>query len=215
MTELSILSRQTEALLGGTFEWCFVKSGSVTLMDASDYGGTQGGMNQVADFAIAKYLITNSQYKTFVDHPNGFKNPQWWDYSSQAAQWRKDHNYPKPTVFAGADLPRTRVSWFDSMAFCNWLSAELVLKIRLPTEQEWQRAAIGDASWNYPWGNEIDATRGNYVNHVGKVSVGGSFPDGQSPFGIMDMIGNLWEWSLTIWGTDSTDINGYNHRVFR
>ena len=215
MIDLEGLSIKTESLLGKPFEWCFVKGGSVNLINASDYGGTRGGTYRVEDFAIAKYLITNAQYKIFIDHPNGFNNSQWWDFSPQATQWRKDHSHPKPTAFAGAELPRTRVSWFDSIAFCNWLSAELVLKIRLPTEQEWQRAAIGDTSWRYPWGNEIDETRGNYANRVEKVSVGGSFPDGKSPFGVMDMIGNLWEWNLTTWGTDSTDLSGYTYRIIR
>ena len=215
MIDLESLSKKTATFLGEPFEWCFVKGGLVNLINASDYGGTWGGTYQVGDFAIAKYLITNVQYKTFIDHPNGFKNPQWWDYSSQAAQCRKDHSQPKPTAFAGTDLPRTRVSWFDSMAFCNWLSDEMAVEIRLPTEQEWQRAAIGDTGWRYPWGNEIDETRGNFANRVGKVSVGGSFPNGRSPFGVMDMIGNLWEWTLTTWGTDSTDLNGYIYRVIR
>ena len=215
MIDLELLLKQTELLLGEPFEWCLVTGGSVTLIDASDYGSTQGGIYRVADFAIAKYLITNAQYQKFIDHPNGFINSKWWDFSPQATQWRKDHSHPKPTAFAGTDLPRTRVSWFDSMALCNWLSDGLAVKICLPTEQEWQRAAIGDTGWRYPWGNEVDETRGNFANRVGKVSVGGSFPNGQSPFGVMDMIGNLWEWNLTTWETDSTDLSGYTYRIIR
>lgn len=213
--ELITLSLQTEFILGSPMEWCHVTSGIVTLIDASHYGGTKGGTYQVDNFAIAKYLITNSQYKKFLDHPNGFSNLQWWEFSPEAIQWRKGHPNPKPTAFEGADLPRTRVSWFDSIAFCNWLSAELTMRIRLPTEQEWQHASIGDTGWSYPWGNEIDETRGNFSNRVGKVSVPGSFPNGQSPFGAMDMIGNLWEWCLTTWGTDSTALNGYTYRIMR
>ena len=213
--ELFALSRQTESILTSPFEWCYVTGGTVTLLDASHYGGTTGGTYQVADFAIAKYLITNAQYKKFIEHPTGFCNPQWWDFSPPGIQWRKDHGNPKPTAFAGTDLPCTRVSWFDSVAFCNWLSAELNVHIRLPREQEWQRAAVGDTGWSYPWGNELDETRANYANRVGKVSVVGSFPAGQSPFGVMDMIGNLWEWCLTTWGNDSTDLNGYTYRVYR
>ena len=216
MLNPEFLSQQTQTLLGAPFEWCFVKGGSITLMDARDYGGTQGGVYQVTDFAMAKYLITNSQYKVFVGHPNGFHNHQWWDYSPQATQWRKDHSRPKPTAFEGADLPRTRVSWFDSVAFCNWLSVELNKKVSLPTEMEWQRAAVGNTDWHYPWGNELDESRGNYANHVGKTSPVGSYPAGQSPFGVMNMIGNLWEWNLTIWGTDNSEnLNGYVYRNYR
>jgi len=216
MRNLENLSQQTVACLGAPFEWRFIPGGSVTLEDASDYGGTPGGTYSVADFAIAKFFITNAQYKVFIEHPNGFCNPQWWDYSPQATQWRKDHNRPKQTAFDGADLPRTRVSWFDSIAFCNWLSVELNETIRLPTEMEWQRAAVGDSGWSYPWGNELDETHGNFANHVGKTSPVGSYPSGQSPFGVMDMIGNLWEWNLTIWGTDnSADLTGYVYRNYR
>ncbi|MBN2115583.1 MAG: SUMF1/EgtB/PvdO family nonheme iron enzyme [Anaerolineales bacterium] len=213
--ELITLSRQVETLLCPPFEWRHVTGGAVTLLDASDYGGTTGGTWQVADFAIAKYLVTNGQYKRFIRHPNGFCDPQWWDFSLQGIQWRKDHVNPKPTAFEGTDLPRTRASWFDSMAFCRWLSAELNLHIHLPTEQEWQRAAVGDTGWSYPWGNELDETRGNFMKRIGQVSPVGSFPAGQSPFGVMDMIGNLSEWCLTAWGMDNTDLNGYTYRVIR
>jgi len=213
--QLILLSRQTESILSAPFEWCHISGGEVILSDASDYGGTRGGTYQVAEFAIGKYLVTNAQYQRFVKHPSGFSNPDWWTYSPQAIQWRKDHPHPRPTAFAGPDLPCTRVSWFDSVAFCRWLSAELNAPIRLPTEQEWQRAAVGDTGWNYPWGNELDDTRGNFANRVKQVSAVGSFPNGQSPFGVIDMTGNLWEWCLTIWGTESTDLNGYVYRIFR
>ena len=209
------VSEETESILGSPFLWCYIPGGSVMLLDASSYGGTAGGKYQVAEFAIGKYLITNRQYQSFVEHPNGFDNAQWWDYSPQAAQWRKDHPGPKPPAFIGSDLPCTRVSWFDSVAFCNWLSTELTATVRLPTEQEWQRAAVGDTGWRYPWGDELDETRGNYGKHLGQVTTVGSFPGGQSPFGVMDMVGNLWEWCLTTWGTEATDLNGYVYRVFR
>lgn len=214
-SELTSLSEQTEAVLGAPFRWCHIVGGTVILIDATNYGGTEGGVYQVADFAISKYLITNSQYQKFLDHPNGFRNPDWWKYSAQATLWRRDHRTPRPTAFAGADLPRTRISWFDGVAFCSWLATELSAKIRLPTEQEWQRAALGDTGCNYPWGEGIDETRANYANHVGQVSAVGSYPNGQSPFGVMDMIGNLWEWNVTIWSTNDTDLIGYVYRNYR
>jgi formylglycine-generating enzyme required for sulfatase activity len=217
--ELTTLSRQAEAILCPPFEWCHIPGGAVTLLDASGAGytpgGTTGGTYQVAEFAIAKYLVTNGQYQKFIEHPNGFRNPQWWDFSPQATQWRKDHRTPMPTAFAGTALPRTRLSWFDSVAFCNWLSAELNARVRLPSEPEWQRAAVADTGWSYPWGNEFDETCGNFMKRIGKVSPVGSFPAGQSPFGVMDMIGNLSEWCLTTWTTGTTDLAGYTYRVIR
>jgi formylglycine-generating enzyme required for sulfatase activity len=110
LPNMEALSRTTEAVLSPPFEWCRVLGGTVTLEDAQQRGGTKGGDYQIADFAIAKYPITNAQYQKFVADPNGYRNVQWWAYSPQATRWHKGHPHPKPTAFAGADLPRTRVS---------------------------------------------------------------------------------------------------------
>ena len=95
------------------------------------------------------------------------------------------------------------------MAFCHWLSAELesgdgaqhknlpgvhnptTWTVRLPTEQEWQRAAVGDSGWRYPWGDQLDETRGNYGRQVGHPTRAGSYSDGKSPYQVMDMMGNV------------------------
>ncbi|WKZ38348.1 MAG: SUMF1/EgtB/PvdO family nonheme iron enzyme [Anaerolineales bacterium] len=228
---LEKLSKITEAILHSPFEWCHVNGGSVVLQDATKDGGTKGGTFQVQDFAIAKYPITNLQYERFIKNSNGFANTHWWKFSSEAVQWRKDHKNPKPPAFNDSDLPRTRVSWFDSMAFCSWLSAELKNTLhddkpmnihnvftwitRLPTEQEWQRAAIGDTGWCYPWGNTLDETRGNYGNNVGQPSNVDKYSAGKSIFGVMDMTGNLWERCLTGWNQEIIDIGGYTYRIIK
>ena len=225
------LSKATESILSPPFEWCPVEGGPVTLENAIQDGGTAGGIFRVPDFAMAKYPITNAQYEKFLKSPNGFVNPLWWEYSREAIQWRKDHKNPKPTAFNGSDLPRTRVSWFDSMAFCHWLSAELkgtlqtgislqvqdvsTWIIRLPTEQEWQRAALGNTGWCFPWGNTLDETRGNYGKHIGQPSGVDKHPLGKSPYGVLDMTGNVWEWCLTGWNQESVDVGGYTYRVFK
>jgi formylglycine-generating enzyme required for sulfatase activity len=231
-TSLETLSKITEAMLCPPFEWCAVQAGTVTIGNASDHGGTKGGAYRINCFAIAKYPITNAQYQRFLDDPNGFAGDAWWEFSPEAIQWHKDHRKSKPTAFDGPDLPRTHVSWFDSMAFCAWLSVTLktqpqrngcTLKIqaldtwsvRLPTEQEWQRAALNDKDWHYPWGNQLEAKRGNFGGVVGHPSRVGSYPDGQSPYGAMDMLGNVWEWCLTPWGMDGMDIHGYTYRLLK
>lgn len=230
-SHLESFSKISESLLHAPFEWCHVQGGNVTIEDATHDGGTKGGIFQVDDFAIAKYPITNAQYERFLIHSNGFSNPQWWEYSPQAAQWRQDHKNPKPTAFHGSDLPRTRVSWFDSLAFCLWLSAELkntlqddqpldihevsAWMIRLPTEQEWQRAALGDTGWDYPWGNSLDDMHANYGNNIGQPSDVYRYPDGKSMYGVMDMTGNVWERCLTGWNQEILDASGYTYRVFK
>ena len=224
LSRLQTLSRTTEEILHAPFEWCLVASGHVTLDNVTQAGGTKGGTYQVKECAMAKYPITNAQYQKFLANSNGFFNSQWWEYSSEATQWRKDHKKPTPTAFNGSDLPR-----FDSMAFSLWLSAELASKLQseqsinlhdlstwiigLPTEQEWQRAALGDTGWCYPWGDSLAEPFGNYANKVGRPSPVINYPQGKSIFGIMSMVGNVWEWCLTGWNQDNIDVSGYTHRV--
>ena len=88
--------------------------------------------------------------------------------------------------------------------------------VRLPTEQEWQRAALGDRNQQYPWGNQLEEEYGNFGNAVGHPTNVRSYPDGQSPCGAMDMLGNVWEWCLTTWGTDDgQDASGYTYRLLK
>lgn len=228
ISDFETLSNVTESILAPPFAWQPVKNGSVTLEDASDYEGTAGGSYQVPDFAMAKYPITNAQYEKFLVDPKGYSHSLWWNFSPEASQWHQDHKRPKPTAFAGSDLPRTRISWFDSMAFCYWLSNKLKDSlsyetsakirntfIRLPTEQEWLRAAIGDTGWYYPWGDILDKTYANYANNVGQVSRVKDYPDAQSIYGVMDMVGNVWEWCLTGWNQDNIDVHGYTYRIIK
>ena len=230
---IEAISHVTAAIIGSPFAWCCVPGGSVFLKDAANYEtnpGSKGGSYQVESFAIAKYPITNAQYQHFIDAANGQSNPHWWSYSAEASQWWQDRPKPKPTAFTGANVSRTRVSWFDMMAFCAWLSSELANQlrtspiniddvetwcVRLPTEQEWQRAAVGDTGWAYPWGNELDKNRANYGNVNGRPLDVGSFPQGQGPYGVMDMVGNLWELCRTAWGQDDDDVTGYAYRAAR
>lgn len=230
---IETISRNTEGILCPPFEWCSVEGGAIILEDASDHGGTKGGLYQISNFLIAKFPITNAQYTRFLDDPNGYSNNNWWSFSLEATQWRNDHRKSKPTAFVGADIPRTRVNWFDCMAFCAWLSYQLqslgsiqnshqlvvedigTWNVRLPTEQEWQRAAVGDTGWVYPWGNYLDDTLCNYRSHIGSPTGVRDFPDSKSPYGVMNMVGNTWEWCLTAWGKDSIDVAGYTYRIMR
>jgi formylglycine-generating enzyme required for sulfatase activity len=228
MPDLKPYSQTIEKLLAPPFEWCFINAGSVVLSDATDRRGTPGGVFAVGDFAIAKYLITNAQFAPFVGHPNGYANPSWWEYSAQAIQSRQTRKHAHTTAFAGTKVPRTRVSWFESLAFCAWLSHVFVPSssfsihdvatwpIRLLSEREWQRAALGDTSGPYPWGKApVDATRATCANWARQPTNVDSNPAGASPYGVLDMSGNLAEWCLTKWGGTSEDITGYDYRNVR
>ncbi|MBZ0284121.1 MAG: formylglycine-generating enzyme family protein, partial [Anaerolineae bacterium] len=88
--------------------------------------------------------------------------------------------------------------------------------ITLPTEQQWQRAAQGDDNRTYPWGNDFDQNRCNTSESGLKRPTSVSkYPNGVSPFGVVDIIGNVWEWCLSEWGTDKTDLTGDAARVVR
>lgn len=95
------------------------------------------------------------------------------------------------------DYPAVSVTWGQANAYCTWADR------RLPTEAEWERAARGDDFRNYPWGDEppseVYANFNRLVNDTSRV---GSYAAGASPFGALDMAGNVWEWVADYYGTD-------------
>jgi formylglycine-generating enzyme required for sulfatase activity len=170
-------------------------------------------MFEVERFYLAKYPITNAQYQAFVDASDGYRKIEWWDFSTEAKTWRNKNAQPQPTTFEGDDRPRTNVTWYEALAFCRWLSRQSGQTITLPTEQQWQRAAQGDDNRRYPWGDEFDEARCNFNSR--ETTPVDYYPAGVSPYGVMDLCGNVWEWCLTEWGTDSVELTGSNIRSLR
>jgi iron(II)-dependent oxidoreductase len=140
----------------------------------------------VDDFKIGKYPVTVKQWKQFVkskaykcapDSPKGFDNH-----------------------------PAHDVLWRDAHAFCEWLTGEWRRTdkiggedtVRLPTEAEWEKAARGTDKWIWSWGNKYDPQCANIRDTgIGFTCAVGCFPDGGSPYCTLDMIGNVWEWTLS------------------
>ena len=124
-------------------------------------------------YRIDKYPVTNAQYARFIA-ATGSRPPIHWE---------------KGRIPEGLELhPVTMVSWYDALNYARWAGK------RLPTEAEWERAARGTDGRRWPWGNSMDPQKLNTYYQVGSTTIVGSYPDGASPEGVMDMAGNVSEW---------------------
>ena len=95
------------------------------------------------------------------------------------------------------------VSWHDAMAYCRWLADLTGDPVRLPSEAEWEKGARGTDGRTYPWGDRWDTTRCNTVESGrGDTTSVRDHPTGASPYGVLDVAGNVWEWTRTLLGTD-------------
>ncbi|MFW5696324.1 MAG: SUMF1/EgtB/PvdO family nonheme iron enzyme [Phototrophicaceae bacterium] len=213
----AIVREGAARVLPQPFDWVEIPAGVVMLPEA----GFQGQKAIFVDrFWIARYPITNAQFAVFVEASDGYSNPEWWDYAQPARDWRAGNAQPKAPVFPGDEHPRTNVTWFEAVAFCRWLTSTLIRRetayvnalpgrragfnITLPTEPQWQRAAQGDDQRVYPWGDDFNP---NYANfRTRQTTPVTQFPKGASPYGVMDMSGNVNEWCLMPFGAASDDM---------
>lgn len=133
-------------------------------------------------YYIDRYEVTNLQYRKFSNEthrrsPSHFKN----------------RTFPP----GKADHPVTYVSWEDANAYCHWAGK------RLPTDEEWEKAARGSDGRMFPWGDEFEIKNANTplrwkkLSQFGDTTPVGAFPHGASPYGLMDMSGNVWEWTAS------------------
>jgi formylglycine-generating enzyme required for sulfatase activity len=188
------------AMLHG--EWCEIPGGPVTMRRDS-----QVMEFYVPDFAISKFPVTNVQWQAFVDASDGYCNEYWWDFALAARQWRHQHQEAYRPDPSQPDHPCVNVSWYEAVAYCRWMGYRMQLSLNLPTEQQWQRAAQGDDGRRYPWGSEFDVSRSNTKEYGVSSTVPVTwFPEGASPYGVMDMVGNTWEWCVN--GDGGMDARG-------
>ncbi len=139
---------------------------------------------------IDRTEVTNAQYQACVE--TGICQP------ATSCSWGEP-TYENP---AKADHPVVCVNWFSAGDYCAWVGG------RLPTEAEWEYAARGADERRYPWGDEFDSELCNSSEAgIDETTPAGQFsPLGDSPFGLVDVAGNVWEWV-----TDWYEIGSYTH----
>lgn len=144
-------------------------------------------------FYIDKFEVTNGRFAKYVE---AIQSEPPWGFTD------------KETPVIHAERPVRWVNWMDAMGYCLWVGK------RLPTEAEWEKAARGTDERVYPWGNDpptpVHAVYGLREGGAETVSVIGNHHMGQSPYGVQDLAGNLYEWVMDWYAEDfySSFING-------
>jgi formylglycine-generating enzyme required for sulfatase activity len=204
-------------------QWCEVPAGSFILgSQPGDEGAAANEQPQrtveLPGFRVARYPVTNAQWQQFLE-AGGYRERRWWSaigwHTREQVRWTQP-GYWDDVRLNDANRPVVGVSWYEALAFCRWLSAELGYSVRLPSEAEWEKAARGDGGLIFPWGNSWDAARANTEESgIGATTPVGCFPDGVSPYGVLDMSGNVFEWTATPWTRDyqESDGTGYEAEV--
>ncbi|MBU7585860.1 MAG: ergothioneine biosynthesis protein EgtB [Nostoc sp. TH1S01] len=157
---------------------------------------------------IDRYPVTCRQYREFMA-AGGYENPEWW--SEAGLQWLQTEQVTQPLYWHSDrsydDHPVCGVSWYEADAYSRFVGK------RLPTEAEWEKAASWDAQAQrrrtYPWGEEMPSLK--YCNCdrlIGQTSPVGNYPEGQSPYGLLDTLGNVWEWTAS-WFTPYQGFQSY------
>ena len=157
------------------------------------------------DYEMDIYPVTNQQFKRFIK-AGGYKEMAFW--GKRGEKWQVEKQLQEPRYWHDKDYndpeqPVVGISWFEAQAYAKWLTTlrDDGFTYRLPTEEEWERAARGDDGNVYPWGDQFDPEKCNAKesgrDKPNRVNL---YPNGISPYGCYDMAGNVWEWTSSFWG---------------
>ena len=195
------------------------KSGEMVFVPAGEFtmGSTNGGADEqpvhtvyLDAFYIDKYEVTNAEFQVFID-AGGYNTKAFW--SEEGWAYRNMHDWTEPYYWSSGEhssgpswpgFPVHGISWYEAEAYANFVGK------RLPTEAEWEKAARGTDERTYPWGEEINGSRANYIRSgdpYDNLSTPVGFYDGRlfpnppfqttnspGPFGAYDQAGNVFEW---------------------
>lgn len=185
---------------------------------AGDFIYQNGETRHLDTFYISRYPITFVQFQRFIDDPNGYAQNRWW----QGLAIRQ--NDVGEQTFKQRNRPRENVSWYDAVAFTRWLSSVLKYEVRLPGDQEWEKAFRGVVGRLYPWGNDYisgyanvnEAIKQAGTNILLETSAVGIYTQAVSPYGVLDMAGNVWEWCASLFDyPDDNDLSEVGQRILR
>jgi formylglycine-generating enzyme required for sulfatase activity/serine/threonine protein kinase len=224
--------------------WCYVPPGPFTMGSQEDPMAWEDEKPQhrnesiTKGYLISRYPVTNAQFAAFVEAEGYLEQRYWteagWEWKEEE-QRAKPHDHGEP--FNLPNHPVVGVAWYEAVAFCQWLEEQLqvensklriwshgeleslrlntsTLRVQLPTEAEWEKAARGEDGRRYPWGEEPDQNRANFDEaEIGATSAVGCFPGGASPYGAEDLSGNVWEWTWSLWGESFEEPFKYPHNL--
>jgi formylglycine-generating enzyme required for sulfatase activity len=181
------------------------------------------------DYWVGIFPVSVADFREFVQstaYVTRAEKEGWcWVWNVEEMRWEKTQgaNWQHPLGDSGGNetiehQPVVQVSWYDARAFCEWLNEghkdELPqgYHFYLPSEAEWEKAARGPRGREWPWGKEFDPglcnSRESGRYHT--VEIGTFSPQGDSEYSVAEMSGNIWEWTITLWGNDrDTSSFGY------
>jgi len=179
---------------------------------------TRIGRVALKNLEIGKYPVTNVWFEEFVK-AGGYKCMDYW--GNEGRKWLEQNKVEHPRLWNERmwrcpNAPVVGVTWYEASAFTKWLTKTqkdgFTYTYRLPEEGEWEAAASGLQKRKYPWGEGWDKTRcNNRELEIGKTSTVGIFKKGDTPEGISDMSGNVWEWTASLYDKEYY----YRDRVVR
>lgn len=192
-----------------SFDWVTIPAGNFIFgskRDSDPIASSNEMPSQIIDlpeFRISRTPITVAQFRQFVNATgyittaenigeSYFHTDSGWELVANA-NWEKPQG-PEIRLGNRDQHPVTSVSLWDAQEFCKWAG------VRLPTEAEWEKAARGTQGDLYPWGDSKPSDNlCNFDNNVGETTPVKNYPAGHSPYDVLDMAGNVWEWTSTVW----------------